>query len=115
MADQEPMTDTTEEELFAELRDALVVLRDRSDDDVFRALVDDVLEERRSLTEAALEPAFGTALVTMLGGIVEEASCAGHPADGDACATGDAADPASRCAGCAGLCALRDAAPADPR
>lgn len=114
MADQEPTTDVAEDvaaepELFAELRDALELLRDRSEDDEFRTLVDEVLGGRRSLTEAATTPAFGSALVTMLGGSVDDA-CAGHPADGDPCAPADGTDAASRCAGCAGLCALRDGA-----
>jgi hypothetical protein len=116
MADQESMTDVAsdEPELFPELRDALAFLRDTSEDGDFRTLVDDVLEGRRSLTDAAAVPAFGVALVSMLGGDPGE-PCAAHPADGEPCAPGDTSGaPGSACAGCAGICALRGAAPQTP-
>ncbi|HEY2724585.1 MAG TPA: hypothetical protein VGI84_07860 [Pseudonocardiaceae bacterium] len=111
MADQESMTDAVsgESELFDELRDALALLRDRSDDEEFRALIDDVLEGRRDLVEAATTPAFGTTLVTMMGGDPGDA-CGAH-VEGEPCAPGDGAAPGSACAGCQGLCALRGAAP----
>src|SRR5918997_4226130 len=60
MADHKPTTDVacSDPELSEELRDALVLLRDRSDNDNFRALVDDLLVGRCSLLEASGTAAF---------------------------------------------------------
>ncbi|HYZ35297.1 MAG TPA: hypothetical protein VE673_01030 [Pseudonocardiaceae bacterium] len=60
MADHEPTTDggCAEPELSAELRDALTLLQQHSDDEAFRALVDDVLAGRCGLMEASATPAF---------------------------------------------------------
>lgn len=64
MADHEPMTDVAcgDPELSAELRDALTLLRDRSDSDEFRTLVEDVLAGRCSLMDAAGTAAFSAAV-----------------------------------------------------
>ena len=64
MANQEPTTDVTcgEPAMTPDLRDALTLLRDRSDDDEFRTLVDDVLAGRSGLYDAATTPAFGAAV-----------------------------------------------------
>ncbi|MGH8574452.1 MAG: hypothetical protein ACREX8_18040 [Gammaproteobacteria bacterium] len=48
--------------LTRELRDALTLLRDRSDDEEFRTLVDDVLAGRCSLFDASASAAFGKAV-----------------------------------------------------
>jgi hypothetical protein len=60
MTDHEPMTDggRGKPELSQELRDALTLLRDHSNNDNFRTLVDDVLAGRRSLVEASGTVAF---------------------------------------------------------
>ncbi|MGH3772579.1 MAG: hypothetical protein ACRDRW_14485 [Pseudonocardiaceae bacterium] len=86
MADHEPLPDggCGEPGLSEELRDALTLLRDHSDNDDFRALVHDVLAGRRGLVEAS-----GTAAPATSSGVATE-SC-GIP-----------------CAGCPGMCALRD-------
>jgi hypothetical protein len=47
-----------EPELTPELRDALTLLRQHSDDDEFRTLIDDVLAGRCSLMEASGSAAF---------------------------------------------------------
>jgi hypothetical protein len=64
MADHEPRTDVAcgEPAVSDQLRDALTLLRDRSDDDEFRLLADDVLAGRRSLFDAASTAAFGRAV-----------------------------------------------------
>jgi hypothetical protein len=60
MADQEPMVDNgcTEPKLSQELRDALALLSQYSDNRDFRALIDDVLAGQRSLIEASGTAAF---------------------------------------------------------
>lgn len=64
MANHEPMTDVAcgDPALTPELRDALTLLRDRSDDEEFRTLVDDVLAGRCSLFDASASAAFGKAV-----------------------------------------------------
>lgn len=71
MADHESTTDVAcgEPELSPELRDALTLLRDRSDDEEFRTLVDDVLAGRRGLLDASATAAFGAAV---FGRVVQE-------------------------------------------
>jgi len=60
MADHESHMDggCAEPELSAELRDALTVLQQHSDDEEFRTLIDDVLAGRCSLMEASGSAAF---------------------------------------------------------
>ena len=60
MADHEPMMDggCAEPELSQQLRDALTLLSQHSDDDDFRTLVDDVLAGRCGLVEASSSAAF---------------------------------------------------------
>lgn len=70
--------------LSEELRDALILLRDHSDDADFRTLVEDVLAGRCGLVEASGTAAFSD---VVFGSIAQE------------CAT--------PCAGCSGACAIR--------
>lgn len=72
MDNQEPTTEhacSSDPAMTPELRDALTLLRERSDDDAFCTLVDDVLAGRCSLYEAASSPAFGEAV---FGRVVQE-------------------------------------------
>ena len=71
MADHEPMMDggCAEPELSQQLRDALTLLRQHSDDDEFRRLVDDVLAGRCSLIAAAGSAAFSN---VVFAGIAQE-------------------------------------------
>lgn len=64
MADQDPNTHVAcgEPPLSPELKDALTLLRERSDNDEFRALLDDVLAGRCSLFDASTTEAFGAAV-----------------------------------------------------
>jgi hypothetical protein len=64
MADQEPITDGrfAEPELSQELRDALTLLSEHSDNPDFRALVDDVLAGQRSLLDASGTAAFSNVI-----------------------------------------------------
>lgn len=111
MADNEPMTDVAcaEPELSAELRDALALLRERSEDDEFRTLVDDVLAGRTSLLDASGTPAFSKMVFAR---IAQEAAafCA---EDGALHCPEDGAQsgPCGPCGGCAGSCALSGANP----
>lgn len=130
MPDHEPMTNVAcgEPPVSDELRDALTLLRDRSDDDEFRRLVDDVLAGRCSLFDASATPAFGAAV---FGRVAQEftehadrmADDEPPDAEGESepaalCAAlhrralaGQAGTAAGPCAGCTALCA---AACADP-
>lgn len=60
MADQEPMIDggCAEPELSQELRDALALLSEHSDNQDFRTLIDGVLAGQRSLIDASDTAAF---------------------------------------------------------
>lgn len=60
MADQEPMIDggCAEPELPQEVREALALLSEHSDNTDFRALIDDVLAGQRGLLEASDTAAF---------------------------------------------------------
>lgn len=71
MADQEPVTDggCGDPELSRELRDALALLREHSDNDDFRTLIDDVLAGRCSLLEASGTAAFSA---VVFAGIAQE-------------------------------------------
>lgn len=87
--------------MSAELRDALALLRDRSEDDEFRTLVDDVLAGRTSLLDASGTPAFSKMVFAR---IAQEAAayCAEDGAELGACGP---------CGGCTGSCALSGANP----
>jgi hypothetical protein len=71
MAHQEHPTDVAcgDPAMTPELHDALTLLRDRSDDSEFRALVDEVLSGQCSLYDAAGTPAFAEAV---FGRVVQE-------------------------------------------
>ena len=71
MADHEPTMGggCQDPELSQELRDALTLLHDHSDDDPFRTLIDDVLAGRCSLMEASGTAAFSN---VVFAGIAQE-------------------------------------------
>jgi hypothetical protein len=126
MADHEPMTDVAcgEPALSDELRAALALLRDRSMDDEFRTLVDDVLGGRLSLFDASGSAAFGQAVFAPMAqelgerfanmtaeerravaaedDVVPGGSCSGSHHEAAGC--GDEAKE-NACAGCPGICA----------
>jgi hypothetical protein len=111
MADHEPTTDVacSDPELSEELRDALVLLRDRSDNDDFRALVDDLLAGRCSLLEASGTAAFSDVVFARIAKEFneltedEKRNLAGQA---EPSGSSDAAAPCGiPCAGCSGLCA----------
>ncbi|MDQ4009198.1 MAG: hypothetical protein M3228_00490 [Actinomycetota bacterium] len=111
MADPEPTTDVacSDPELSEELRDALVLLRDRSDNDSFRTLVDDLLAGRCSLLEASGTAAFSDVVFARIAqefseltedekrNLVGQAEPAGSSG-----AIGSCGAP---CAGCTSICA----------
>lgn len=109
MADHEPITDSGcgDPGLSQELRDALTLLRDHSDNDNFRTLVDDVLAGRCSLIEASGTAAFSDVIFASIAQECdhltedEKRRLAAH-----ADSPGGAAAPcATPCAGCPGVCA----------
>ncbi|MGH3811622.1 MAG: hypothetical protein ACRDUV_04080 [Pseudonocardiaceae bacterium] len=112
MTDHEPMMDVacSEPELSEELRDALALLRDRSDHDEFRALVDDVLTGRCSLLEASGTAAFSDVVFARIAQEFtemtedEKRSLTGHVES-----SGEATSCGIPCAGCPGICATPDA------
>ena len=112
MTDHEPMTDVacSDPELSAELRDALALLRDRSDNEDFRTLADDVLAGRCSLLEASATAAFSDVVFARIaqefGEMTEDEkrSLTGHTES-----SGETASCGIPCAGCPGICATRDA------
>jgi hypothetical protein len=118
MADHEPTTDVacSDPELSEELRDALVLLRDRSDNDDFRALVDDLLTGRCSLLEASGTAAFSDVVFARIAQEFNELTedekrnltGQAEPA-GSSSSTGSCGIP---CAGCPGLCATPRDTPA---
>lgn len=71
MADHEPHMDVgcAEPELSAELRDALALLHEHSDDHEFRTLIDDVLAGRCGLMDASRSAAFSN---VVFAGIAQE-------------------------------------------
>jgi hypothetical protein len=111
MADHEPLAGGGCEDpaLSQELRDALTLLRDHSDNGDFRTLIDDVLAGRCSLGEASETAAFSNVVFASIAQefdqLTEEekgrlAARAGSPHDAaESCGL--------PCAGCAGVCALR--------
>ena len=124
MADHEPMMDVAcgDPELSEELRDALALLRDRSDNDDFRTLVDDVLAGRCSLFEASGTAAFNDVVFARIAQEFDELTEDERPRDekpkdekpkdekrsrtGQARSSGSAAASCGiPCAGCPGICA----------
>ncbi|HSL07341.1 MAG TPA: hypothetical protein VK887_05100 [Pseudonocardiaceae bacterium] len=114
MADHEPMMDVAcgDPELSEELRDALALLRDRSDNDDFRTLVDDVLAGRCSLFEASGTAAFNDVVFARIAQEFDELTEDEKPKDEKRSRTGQAGSsgPAAAscgipCAGCPGICA----------
>ncbi|MGH3981156.1 MAG: hypothetical protein ACRDST_00350 [Pseudonocardiaceae bacterium] len=110
MADHEPTTDVacSDPELSEELRDALVLLRDRSDNDNFRALVDDLLAGRCSLLEASGTAAFSDVVFARIAQEFneltedEKRNLTGQAEpSGSSCAAASCGIP---CAGCPGIC-----------
>ncbi|MGH3914845.1 MAG: hypothetical protein ACRDTC_15770 [Pseudonocardiaceae bacterium] len=104
MADHEPMTDVAcgEPELSGELRDALALLRDRSDNDEFRTLVDEVLAGRTSLLDASGTKAFGEMVFARMAEEIQshrevQSLCPEPGAQPAACGP---------CTGCTSICAL---------
>ncbi|MGH3939158.1 MAG: hypothetical protein ACRDTG_11095 [Pseudonocardiaceae bacterium] len=108
MVDHEPMTDVAcgEPELSDELREALALLRERSEDDEFRTLVDDVLGGRTSLLDASGTPAFSKMVFAR---IAQEAQS--YRAEVHCPAEGAELGPCGPCGGCAGSCALSSSHP----
>jgi hypothetical protein len=111
MTDYKPMTDVGcgDPELSEELRDALTMLRDHSDNADFRTLVDDVLAGRCGLVEASGTEAFGNVVFASIAqeftGLTENEKrgfAARTAPSGDA-----AASCGAPCASCPGVCALR--------
>jgi hypothetical protein len=116
MTDHEPRTDVgcRDPELSQELRDALTMLRDHSDNNDFRILADDVLAGRCGLVEASGTAAFGDVVFASIAqefanlaagekqGLAAQAESSGD-------ATGSCGSP---CAGCPGVCAALRGHPA---
>ncbi|MGH3775225.1 MAG: hypothetical protein ACRDRR_05720 [Pseudonocardiaceae bacterium] len=112
MTDHEPMTDVAcgDPELSEELRDALALLRDRSGNDEFRTLVDDVLAGRCSLTEASGTAAFSDVVFARIAQeFTEMTEDEKRSLTGQGESSGEEAACDIPCAGCPGICAIRDA------
>ncbi|HET9257439.1 MAG TPA: hypothetical protein VFO16_19865 [Pseudonocardiaceae bacterium] len=116
MAHQEPEISgaCAEPEPSQELREALILLRERSDNNEFRALVDDVLTGRRGLLDASGAAAFSdvvfSGIAREFAGLSDDdrqrlaGQATQHQPQGPAAETGDCGLP---CATCTSLCALR--------
>ncbi len=112
MTDHEPMMDVAcgEPELSEELRDALALLRDRSDNDSFRTLAEDVLAGRCSLFEASGTAAFSDVVFARIAqGFGELTEDEKRGFTGPVEPSGAAASRGIPCAGCPGICAAPDA------
>ncbi|MGH3824439.1 MAG: hypothetical protein ACRDRA_16645 [Pseudonocardiaceae bacterium] len=117
MADQEPTMDggCTEPELSQELRDALTLLSEHSDNHDFRTLINDVLAGQRSLIDASGTAAFSNVIFASIAeefaGLTDEdkrrlAGPAQAPSSGEE--VGSCGLP---CASCSGICAALRAQP----
>lgn len=114
MADHEPMMDVAcgDPELSEELRDALTLLRDRSDNDDFRTLVDNVLAGRCSLFEASGTAAFSDVVFARIAQEFDELTeDEKRSLTGQVESSGPAASCAIPCAGCPGICAAPGTSP----
>ena len=118
MPDHEPTMDSgcAEPEMSAELRDALTVLQQHSNDEQFRTLIDDVLAGRCSLMEASRSAAFSNVVFASIA--QEYASLSNDDKRRLASQTHTESPGAERgscgalCAGCTGICAaLRSSSP----
>jgi hypothetical protein len=116
MADYEPMMDVacSDPELSEELREALALLRDRSDNDEFRTLVDEVLAGRCTLTEASGTAAFSDVVFARVAREFDD--YVGHLTEDEkrglttpAESSDTAASCGAPCAGCPGICMAPDA------
>ncbi|HKS50945.1 MAG TPA: hypothetical protein VJS67_03655 [Pseudonocardiaceae bacterium] len=118
MADHESHMDggCAEPELSAELRDALTLLQQHSDDDEFRTLIDDVLAGRCSLMEASGSAAFSNVVFASIaqeyGRMTDDdkrrLTSHAHAASADS-PGGETGPCGSPCATCTGICtALRN-------
>ena len=105
MADHESMTDVAcgEPELATDVREALTLLRARSDDDEFRRVVDDVLDGRCSLVDAAGTAAFGAAVFAP---IADEFGAQGDTMAAELGSTVPGGSSDGPCGGCTSLCAV---------
>jgi hypothetical protein len=109
MADHEPMAEVGcgDPELSQELREALTLLSEHSDNDDFRTLVDDVLAGRCSLAEASGTAAFSNVVFASIAqefAALTEEEKRGLAAQGGASGT-TPASCGTLCAGCSGVCA----------
>ena len=114
MADDEPMMDVAcgDPELSEELRDALTLLRDRSDNDDFRTLVDNVLAGRCSLRAASGTAAFRDVVFARITQEFDELTeDEKQSLTGQAESPGPAASCSIPCAGCPGICAAPSTSP----
>jgi len=106
MAEHDPMTDVAcaEPALSDEVREALTLLRERSDDNEFCGLVDEVLAGRCSLVDASGTAAFAAAVFAPIaqefGADVER--MARDEKLGAAVPAGSSGGP---CGGCTSICA----------
>ena len=119
MADHEPAMGggCPDPELSQELRDALTLLQDHSDNDTFRRLIDDVLAGRCSLMEASSTAAFSN---VVFAGIAQQfdqltddekqrlAAQSQAPAQPGDAAVGSCGAP---CATCTSVCAALRSSP----
>ncbi len=110
MADHEPMTEVGcggEPALSQELREALALLREHTDNDDFRTLVDDVLAGRCSLADASGTAAFSNVVFASIA--QEFAGLTEDEKRGLVAQEGSSGTPATSCgapcAGCSGVCA----------
>ncbi|HKR51240.1 MAG TPA: hypothetical protein VJT72_16970 [Pseudonocardiaceae bacterium] len=114
MADYEPTMDVGcgTPELSEELRDALTLLRDRSGNDDFRTLVDDVLAGRCSLVEASSTAAFSDVVFAR---IAREFTALPDDEKRNLAGRGESAGTGSSCgipcAGCPSICPTPEASP----
>lgn len=114
MTDYEPMMDVARGDpaLSGELRDALALLRDGSDNDEFRTLVDDVLAGRCSLSEASRTAAFNDAVFALVPGVDE---CCAYITESEkqglAQGNSHGGEGSGVPCGCSGVCAGHRASP----
>ncbi|MGH3934044.1 MAG: hypothetical protein ACRDS1_03520 [Pseudonocardiaceae bacterium] len=112
MADHEPTMDVAcgDPELSEELRDALTLLRDRSDNGDFITLVDDLLAGRCSLLEASGTAAFSDVVFARIArefdALTEQER---QNLTGQVEPSGAPTTCGLPCAGCTGICATPDA------
>ncbi len=110
MADYEPKMDVArgDPELSGELREALALLRDGSDNGEFRRLVDNVLAGRCSLSEASHTAAFSDAVFALT---PELTQCCAHMTEDEKQGLAQGDSQAGLPCGCSGVCAGHRASP----